>query len=180
VSVLDSRPRAVSRATPPARGLLGDAAVIVGALLALGVVAGLIWPHLVDPVQVVRTQTGLVSDEVALAHQFADDGWYVVLAAVAGAVAGAVLTVWRSRDPVATVLLLLAGAVLAAAVMAKVGTAVGPPDPTTVLADADPGATAAAQVEVHAFAAYLVWPIAVLFGATVVLWTRRLSHHETQ
>src|SRR3712207_8429827 len=54
------------------------------------------------------------SDEVALAHQFDDDGWYVVLAAVAGALAGGVLTLRRTRDPVVTVLLLVAGAAAAA------------------------------------------------------------------
>src|SRR3712207_3480995 len=112
------------------------------------------------------------SDEVALAHQFDDDGWYVVLAAVAGALAGGVLMLRRTRDPVVTVLLLVAGAAAAAWVMARVGTAVGPPDPTTLLARADPGTTADAQVEVHAIAAYVVWPIAALFGAVVVLWSR--------
>jgi hypothetical protein len=180
VTVLDLRPQTASRTASSTRGLVRDAAVILGVLLLLGVVAGLVWPQLVDPVQVVRTRTGLVSDEVALAHQFDDDGWYVVLSAVVGAVAAVILTVWRSRDPVATVLLLLVGAVGAAAVMARVGTAVGPPDPRTVLADAAPGATAVAQVTVHAFAAYLVWPTAVLFGSAVVLWTRRPSHGQPQ
>jgi hypothetical protein len=180
VTVLDSRPRAAAPATSPARALAADAAIIVGVLLVLGVLAGLLWPHLVDPVQVFRSQGGIVSDEVALAHQFDDDGWYAVLAAVAGAVAGGVLTLWRSRDPVATVLLLVLGAGAAAWGMAQVGTAVGPPDPATVLADAAPGATAVAQVEVHAAAAYFVWPIAVLFGAVVVLWTRRPSHSDAQ
>ncbi len=176
--MLDRRPRAPSPAGPEGRGLARDAAVVVGTLLAIAVVAGLVWPQLVDPVEFVRTQQGVVTDEVALAQQFDDDGWYVVLAAVGAALAGGVLTAWRSRDPVATVLLLVAGAAAAAWVMAQVGTAVGPPPPSTALADASPGATAPGQVEVHALAAYFVWPIAALFGAVVVLWTRRGSHPD--
>jgi hypothetical protein len=178
--VLDSRPRSSSASRSPTRALATDAVIILGVLLLLAVVAGLVWPRLVEPVPFVRTRQGIVSDEVALAHEFDDVGWYVVLAAGVGAVAGGVLAWSRSRDPVATVLLLLAGAAGAAWVMAQVGTAVGPPSPATVLADAPLGASAPARVEVHALAAYLVWPIAVLFGAVVVLWSRRLSHPEAQ
>ena len=69
MTVLDRRPRAPSPAGPEARGLARDAAVVVGTLLALAVVAGLLWPQLVDPVEFVRTQEGVVTDEVALAHR---------------------------------------------------------------------------------------------------------------
>lgn len=167
--MLDSRPRTVSSA----RALAVDAAVVLGVLLLLAVAAGLVWPHLVDPVEVVLTPEGAVSDEVALAQQFDDDGWYAVLAAVGGALAGALLTWWRSRDPVATVLLVVVGAFFAAWVMAEVGAAAGPPPAETALAGAQVGATAPAQVAVHATAAYLVWPIAATFGAVVVLWSGR-------
>ena len=160
----------------PARALLTDAAIVIGVLLLLAVLAGLLWPQLVDPVQFTRTRQGVVSGEVQIARQFDDDGWYVVLAAIIGAVAGGVLTWWRSRDPVATVLLLVLGAAAAAWVMALVGHAVGPPSPGPLLADARIGATAPDEVKVHALAAYLVWPIAVLFGAVAVLWASRGSH----
>ena len=153
--MLDSRSRTVPPASPTstARALAVDAAVVLGVLLLLAVAAGLVWPHLVDPVAVVLTPEGAVSDEVAPAQQFDDDGWYSVLAAVGGALAGVLLTWWRSRDPVATVLLVLLGAFAAAWVMAEVG-------------------AAAAPLAVHA-AAYLVWPIAATFGAVVVLWSGR-------
>jgi len=155
-----------------------DAVVVLGVLLVLGLVAGLLWPQLVDPVRFVRTANGISSDEVQLAHQFDDEGWYVVVAVVAGALAGAVLTAWRSRDPLATLVLLLVGASLAAWVMTKVGEAVGPPAVTSVLRDAEVGATAPGPVEVRTWAAYLVWPISALFGSTVVLWARRGSHDD--
>ena len=172
--MLDSRPRTSS----PAQALAADAVAVLGVLLLLALAAGLLWPHLVDPVQVVLTPDGAVSDEVALAQQFDDDGWYAVLAAAGGTLAGAVLTVWRSRDPVRTVLLLAVGAFLAAWVMAQVGSAVGPPTAATAFEGARVGTTAPAPVDVHAAAAYLVWPMAALFGAVVVLWSRPESHRD--
>ena len=149
--MLDSRPRTASAVG----GLAADAVVVLGVLLLLGVVGGLAWAQLVDPVPV-----GATAEDV-LARQFDVEGWYAVLAAVAGVVAGAGLTVWRSRDPVATVLLLLVGAGLAAAVMAWVGAALS-------------------DLEVVAHAAYVVWPTAALFGSVVVLWSRPSSPVQTQ
>ena len=178
--MLDSRPRTATAPTSSSGSLLADAAVVVGVLLLLGAVAGVLWPQLVEPVVFTRTADDIVSDEVALARQFDGDGWYVVLAAVAGAVAGVVLTLWRQRDPVATVLLLLLGSCLAAWVMKELGTALGPPDVRGVLQDAEVGATAPDQVAVRATAAYAVWPMATLLGAVAVLWTRRASHEEVQ
>ena len=171
--MLDSRPGTASPASPATRALATDAAVVVGVLVLLGVLAGLVWPQLVDPVVYVRTRDDVVSDEVALAEQFDDEAWYAVLAAVVGVVAGTVLSLWRRRDPLATVLLLVVGAGLAGVVMAAVGTALGPPPAVSVLEDARVGATAPDAVVLRASSAYLVWPIATLFGAVVVLWSRR-------
>jgi uncharacterized membrane protein YeaQ/YmgE (transglycosylase-associated protein family) len=130
-----------------------------------------LWPQLVDPVLFTRTANGITSDETALAHQFDADGWYVVISAVGGAMAGAVLTSWRGRDPVVTVLLLVVGAALAAFVMRELGTALGPPPVQPVLRGAKVGATAPAPIDVHARAAYVVWPVATLLAAALALWT---------
>ena len=178
--MLDSRPRTAHRPTSSSRGLLADAAAVLGVLLLLGLVAGVVWPQLVDPVVFTRTADDVASGEVALAEQFDADGWYVVLAAVAGVVAGVVLTLWRDRDPVATVVLLLLGSCVAAWVMQQVGTALGPPDAREALRDAAVGTTAPDRTTVRATAAYAVWPMATSLGAVAVLWTRRASHDEVQ
>ena len=178
--MLDSRQRTAHRSTASSRGLRADTALVLGVLLLLGLAAGLVWPQLVDPVVFTRTADGIVSNEVALAEQFDADGWYVVLAATAGVLAGVVLTLWRDRDPVATVVLLLLGSCLAAWVMKEVGTALGPPDVRGVLQDAGVGTTAPDRVAVRATAAYAVWPMATLLGAVAVLWTRRASHEGVQ
>ena len=149
--MLDSRPRALSSVSSSASGLLGDAVAVLAVLLTLAVAGGFLWAQLVDPLP----EPALT--EATLALQFDIDGWYVVLAAVAGAAAGLVLTLWRTRDPVATVLLLVAGAALAAWFMAVTGEVVS-------------------DLVVTALSAYLVWPITALLGAVVVLWARRGSH----
>jgi hypothetical protein len=178
----ESRPAPESEAAvPPGRrgtggprsaagSVLGDAAVVLGAFLAAGLVAGVLWPHLVHPVHVTRTSAGIVTGELDLSHRIDNDGWYSVLAAVGGLVLGVVLSLWRRTNEVVTVLLVTAGAFLAAWVSAVVGRALGPDDPRKALAHAAVGATAPDRVTVSAHAAYLVWPIAAVAGAVLVLW----------
>lgn len=148
-------------------GLRGDVLVILPAFLGAALIAGAWWPQLVDPVQSVRTAAGVSTDEVALAEQFDRDGWYAVLAGVAGLLLGLVLAWWRRRDPVATLLLVVVSAGAAAWLMARVGTALGPEPAEQVLAAAPVGTTAPGEVTVSAAAAYLVWPIAATAGALV-------------
>ena len=146
-----------------------DAALVVVAFVVAGAVAGLVWPHLVTPVTVTRTEDGISTGELALAHQFDNDGWYAVLARVVGFSLGAAMVAWRRSDVLVTVLACLLGAGLAAWSMAAVGHLTGPADPSTVLANARVGGTAAEEVQVAARAAYLVWPIAAAVGVLAVL-----------
>lgn len=147
-----------------------DIVVVLAAFLLAGVVAGLLWPRLVDPVIVSRTRLGLVTDEVGLARRFGNEGWYAVLGGTGGLTLGAVLTGWRRTHEVVTVLVVAAGALLAALVSARLGTWVGPDAPEQLLAGAGVGETAPAQVRLAAEAAYLVWPVAALLGSIMVLW----------
>jgi len=161
--------------SPEAQGtsagsLMRDALVILGVFLVLGGIAGLVWPHLVDPVTVTRTDQGLVTDELGLARRFDNDGWFSVLGFVGGLAGGLVLTAWRRANEVVSVLAITGAAFLASWVAARVGTLTGPADPETVLAHAAVGATAAERVMVTSAAAYEVWPLAAVVGALVVLW----------
>lgn len=149
-----------------------DAVVVLGAFAVVATVAGLLWPHLVTPVQLTRNDFGVATDEVALSERFDNDGWYAVLAGGCGLVLGAVMSYWRRAHEVVTLLLSLAGAFLAAWLMAAVGTWAGPEDPAVVLENAEVGASATGMVTVSADAAYLVWPIATLVGALLVLWSQ--------
>ena len=155
---------------PWLRSVLLDAVIVLGVFLVMGLVAGILWPHLVQPVKVTRTQTGIVTGEIDLSHRISNDGWFSVLGAVGCFVCAVALTVWRRTHEVVTVLLVTSGGFLAAWACALVGTSLGPEDPKKALAHATVGATAPDQVTVTAHAAYLVWPIAAVIGALVVLW----------
>jgi hypothetical protein len=155
---------------PRSRGRLrGDGAVVIGIFLVLGLVGGVLWWLLVDPAAYTKTRDGGVMSEAALRRQFSADGVYAVIAAVTGLVTGLVVTWWRSRDPLLTSLLLVLGAALAAAVMALTGYLLGPGDPATALREARLGAQVPLRLEVDTLSVYLVWPVAVLAGALVVL-----------
>jgi hypothetical protein len=55
--------------------------------------------------------------------------------------------------------------------MATVGGELGPEDPAAVLADAERGAQAPVALAVSGVPFYLMWPVAVLAGSLMVLWS---------
>jgi hypothetical protein len=168
----DTVPERPGRSRPDGRRLLRDVAVVLLSFVAAAIVVGVLWPQLVDPVEVVRDKAGLLTDEVALAERFDNVGWYSLLAGGAGLLLGAVLAALRRTDEVVTVVAIVAGACLAAWLSAQLGTWLGPDDPKQVLAAAKVGASAPDRVVLGADVAYLVWPISALIGAAVVLWSR--------
>lgn len=153
------------------RRVLADALAVLGSFLVLGVVCGVLWWLLVDPAVYTKARGGVAMGELELAKRFGVDGWYAVIAIVGGFAAGVVLTWWRTRDFRVTTVLLLPGAALAALVMAWVGGQLGPEAPQGVADTLRRGDTVPAELAVSAFQAYLLWPIAVLAGALMVLWS---------
>ncbi|MGH3444463.1 MAG: hypothetical protein ACRDPB_03725 [Nocardioidaceae bacterium] len=148
-----------------------DASVIVGSFVVLGVVGAFVWWLLVDPALFTETKSGGAMGEAQLAKRFATDGWYAVIGALGGLLAGAGLCWWRGRDPLFTSVMLVVGSVVAAATMAWVGYLIGPGDPTAALAHASVGARVPVSLSVNTGASYLAWPIGTLVGALIVLWS---------
>jgi hypothetical protein len=165
------QPATESPATSGSRsgGVLRDLTLVVGSLLVLGVLCGVLWWLVVDPAAYTKLRNGGVMQEADLSKQFSADGWYVVIAGVAGLVSGAALTWWRARDVLLTSLLLVLGAVLAAAAMELTGHLLGPGDPGAALAAARLGGRVPERLDVDTFTVYLAWPISVLAGALLVL-----------
>ena len=147
-----------------------DVAVVIGTFLVLGVLSGVLWWLLVPPAEFTKLSGGGSMSEVDLGRQFAADGWYVVIAGVLGVVTGLAMTWWRARDPLLTSLLLVAGSAVAAALMAVTGHLLGPGPTGVALAAAKAGAKVPERLDVDTVAVYLAWPVAVLLGATIVLF----------
>ncbi len=153
-------------------GAVADVVVVLGTFLVLGVVCGVLWWLLTDLAEYTRMPNGGgAMSEVELSKRFNADGWYSVIAIVAGFLSGLGLTWWRTRDFRLTAALLVVGAAVAAAVTAVVGRALGPGDPQAALASAHVGQAVPVQLSVTATPGYLVWPVAVLAGALMVLWS---------
>jgi hypothetical protein len=163
-------PTAVER--PGRAAVAEDTVAVLGTYLVLGVVGAFLWWLLCDPATFTVTRDGGVSmGEVELAKRFDTDAWYAVIAALLGLVSGTAVTWWRSRDHLLTSGLLLLGSGLAAGVMATLGGWLGAADPRTLAATAQAGVRLAAPLSVDAPVTYLVWPVSVLLGALVVLWS---------
>lgn len=170
----EHRAHGSTRGIPAAdeRGALRHALVALAAFVVAGVLAGALWPQLVDPVVVELTEMGLLTDEVSLGERFDTVGWYSLVGGGFGLVLGAVLTARGRAHEVVTVLSILAGAVLAAVLSAQLGTLLGPGDAEQALSGAAVGTTAEEQIELTTTAAYLSWPIAAMVGSAAVLWSR--------
>jgi hypothetical protein len=147
-----------------------DVVVVLVTFLVAGVAVGVLWPQLVEPVMVTRTDVGLSTGEVPLTRRFEHDAWYSLLGGGAALFLGVLLTLWRRAHETVTLVAVVLAALLAAAVSSFVGTAVGPEPADVVLAEAEVGATAPDELTVTADAAYLAWPLGAVVGAVVVLW----------
>jgi hypothetical protein len=154
------------------QGPVADVLAVLGGFLVLGAACGVLWWLLFDPAEYVRTLDGRgAMSEVDLSKRFNADGWYSVIAIVAGFLGGLLLTGWRARDFRLTTLLLLPGSAVAAITMAVVGRALGPADPDVALASVQRGQSVPIALVVTATPSYLMWPVAVLFGGLMVLWS---------
>ena len=160
------------RSSVDGRQVVKDVLIVLVAFLVAAVVAGALWPQLIDPVIVERAEQGVLTDEVALGDRFDNVGWYALLAGAFGLLLGVVLAASRRAHEVVTLLAVLLGACLAAWLSAQVGTWLGPDDPNQVLQDAKVGATAEDRVLLDTDVAYLVWPISAMVGSVVVLWSQ--------
>jgi hypothetical protein len=172
MSVVD--PQATEAPTPAPsflqHPLLRDAVTVLVWFAALGVVGALVWWQVTPLAEFTRTATNAEMGEEQLGRQVAADGWFVVIGGIGGLISGVVLLVWRRRDPVAMVVLVALGGLLAGWVMLEVGLWLGPQDPKHALAHVAVGAKVPMQLKPHASGVEFTWSIAALLGALGVIW----------
>jgi hypothetical protein len=142
-----------------------QALVIVVVFGAAGAGCGWLWHHLWHAPSGVVSQHQWFTSEAGLRDDFQGVAWYVTLAAVAGLVLG-ILTSWLlDRSELVTLGAVVAGSVLAAYVMLRVGTHLSPGDPHELAKTAADGTKLKGRLTVDS------WPPrgAFTFGAVVGL-----------
>jgi len=144
--------------------------MVVGWFVVLGLLAAVLWWQVTPLAEFTRTASNAAMDEEQLGRQVAADGWYLTIAAVGGLVSGITLLSLRRRDPVAMVLLVTAGSLLAGWLMLRVGHWLGPADPTAALRHARVGAQVPVPLTIQAHGVFWLWPVTTLLGAAGVIW----------
>lgn len=153
-----------------AAGVGVEAGLFLGIFVVAGVVAAAIWNATVTAPQVVLYQGHLIPPTAVQATQTVGvDAVYLLVGLPIALVLGAGLMYWRRRTPVATVVILAVVSIFTAALMERLGLWFGPGDPMRLLQHSSTGTTAPGQLAVQATGVLLVWPVAAVLGALLVL-----------
>ncbi|GAA4758802.1 hypothetical protein GCM10023350_50880 [Nocardioides endophyticus] len=143
--------------------------LVVAALAAVGALAGVVWQWLWTPtIGVVVDHHWSAGDAIGLQHEFSGTGWYVIVALVAGLVAGIAVALLADRVPLLTLAAVVVGSGLAAWLMLVVGTALGPPDPDVAARTADDGTRLPMQLSVTGYSPWGALPSGALLGLLFV------------
>jgi hypothetical protein len=142
---------------------------VVTALAAVGALAGVVWQWLWTPtIGVVVDHRWSAGDALGLQHEFSGTGWYVVVALVAGLIAGVGVALLVDRVPLLTLAAVVVGSALAAWVMLLVGSALGPPDPDIAARTADDGTRLPMELGVTGWSPWIALPSGALMGLLLV------------
>lgn len=158
---------------PSARSVVVDVLVVIVWFVVAGILGAVLWWQLADLPLVTKSGSSATLSPQELTKQVSADGWYFVIAGVGGLVSGIALLVWRRRDPLLMVVLVVLGAGLAAWLMLRVGLVLGPEKELTALKGAADGTEVSEQLKLRATGIAWVWPLAASFGALVYLWVLR-------
>jgi hypothetical protein len=151
------------------RAYARDIGVVLLSFAVAGALGALVWHWWWTP-----APTGFVFEGDAYFGpdlEFRSTGTYVVVSAALGLLLGVVLTYLLDRDEVVTLVALVVGGLLGAAVLALVGHLLGPESAAEVARGAADGDAVKADLRVQPGAAYLIFPVASLVGSLVVLLT---------
>jgi hypothetical protein len=177
----DVTPGAAPQPTGPPLSLLRhplarDVGVVLGWFVVAGLLGALLWWQVTPLAEYTRTATNAEMGEDQLGRQVSADGWFFVIGGVGGLLSGVALSLLRRRDPVATVVLVTLGGLLATWLMLRVGLWLGPANPKDVLTDVPVGHKVPLQLRTSADGVLFTWPLGALLGAIAVLWSSDERH----
>jgi hypothetical protein len=150
-------------------GPLRTGLLILLAYAVLGAVAGAVWEWVwTPPGQVIVQHHVLYDSYSSLRRVFTGTGLYVLVAAVASALLTLLVTVLvRGRELLVLAMVVL-GSAIAAALMWRVGTLLGPDDPATVAAHTVGRTTVPGNLTVAGKSPFLIWPMVSLFVVALI------------
>jgi hypothetical protein len=153
-------------------GLVRTALLVLVAYVVLGAVAGVVWEWVwTPPGQVIQQHQIYYDSYASMRRMFTGTGYYVLVGAVASALAAlATCLLTRGREMVVLGLVLV-GSALGAALMWRVGTLLGPGDPATIAAHTVARTQVSGQLTVTGRSPFLAWPMASLFVLAIVYFT---------
>lgn len=158
-----------SAAIPPRREQAGASLVVVGVLLAAGVLLGVVWSLVAPTVVFTAGEDGLRDLSFQSGRFFIAEGLYGVLAAGCGVVAALAVRRWLRGIGWPVVVALAGGGLFASVVAWRVGVWLGPAVPADEFAVGD---LVELPLRLRASGLLLVWSIASL---AVALWTAGLG-----
>jgi len=162
-------PDGVTGPRRPVLPVLLQALLVVVLVAAVGALAGVVWERVWSPpTGVVVHHQWVASSEAGLREEFTGTGWYVVVAAVAGLLVGAVVALVADRRPLVTLGALVVGTLTGAWLMRVAGVALGPDDPAGVAGTAKQGAHLPDMLRVSGASPYVAYPTGALVALALV------------
>jgi hypothetical protein len=153
------------------------AVLILFAYAVLGAVAGAVWEAVwTPPGQVIDRHQVYYDSYASLRRVFTGTGLYVVVGGVASALLTLVIALLARGRELLTLLLVVVGSAVAAVLMLKVGTVLGPSDPAALAAHTAGRASVPGQLTVEGKSLllvkspYLIWPTTSLLVLAVVFF----------
>lgn len=144
------------------------AVVVVAVLVAGGAVAGVVWELLWTPPPGVALAERFSLTSSGLTESFAGTALYVLVAVATGLLLGAVVALRADGAELVTLGAVVLGSLLAAAVMAVVGAALGPPDADDAARGLEDYAPLRQDLRIEGVGPYLAFPSGALLGAGTV------------
>jgi DivIVA domain-containing protein len=157
--------------------------LVLLAYAALGAVAGVVWETIwTPPGQVVAQHQVFFDSYASLRRVYTGTGLYVLVAAVASVLVSLVVALLARGRELLTLVLVIVGSAIAALVMLKVGTMLGPADPASIARHTVERTPVHGQLTVEGKtlwgvkSPYLIWPMASLLVLAMVFFAWPTSH----